>query len=131
MRKTKTLLFFIILHLIGLNELSAQDIFQSFEINSGSVAFDSFSFNIGDIFLELKNSEIIKTNKITVYPNPFIDKINIISNKQIENIAIYSLEGKLIYKENLPKHTLDLNYLNTGIYLLIINNETTFKIIKL
>jgi hypothetical protein len=126
----KNLLFIILFSTL----IYAQEPLESFNINSSHVSMDNLSFDTGDIFMELKSNETtmqLETTNIQVYPNPFTDKINLSFDKPIENIEIYSMEGKLIYKEQLPKNTIDLKHLNTGLYLLIINKETNFKILKL
>jgi len=79
------------------------------------------------------NEVITKTNDFTksnlsIFPNPANDHIFISSNKDIENIFIYDMSGKLIMKENCSKKNLLLNTerLNSGIYFLwmYIGNET-------
>lgn len=69
---------------------------------------------------------------ISIYPNPN-DGIFIIDglNKNTTEILIYDVTGKLVYaqKNNASIIQLDLTYLESGIYLINIDN-LNFKIIK-
>lgn len=69
----------------------------------------------------------------SVYPNPFTGKVFInIPQSKINQISLYSLDGRLIDSfEN--KESIDLSYLNKGIYWVIIRSNKqiiTEKIVK-
>lgn len=68
-----------------------------------------------------------------VFPNPFIDKIEVKSNLDYLEIDIYNQVGQLILSEK-NQSTFDLSYLKSGIYFLKITGENglqkTVKIIK-
>jgi len=70
--------------------------------------------------------------EISVYPNPTTDFLNISSNKPIQEISLYSMEGKLLEKHtNIQK--LDLSKYPKGVYILTIQSgklQKTQKIIK-
>jgi hypothetical protein len=75
----------------------------------------------------LTTQEISK-NKISVYPNPVKDILQIDNGKwKVENAKIYDLSGKLVKTFN--GNSVNVSSLQKGIYLLNIN-EQTFKIIK-
>ncbi len=81
-------------------------------------------------------SENIEIDNFVIYPNPFFDKINIISEeKLIKKIEVYDILGKLIFfkEENNLSLNLNLGILQKGIYTLLIKTEDQiycYKIIK-
>lgn len=85
---------------------------------------------IGDFSLETKT--------FSVYPNPAEDIVNIKLdiNEIVETIQVYSLQGLLVKEWNIQElqessFQLDLNELNTGVYMLRINDTHIEKITKL
>ncbi|WP_299713748.1 Ig-like domain-containing protein [uncultured Tenacibaculum sp.] len=70
-------------------------------------------------------------NKVTVFPNPFIDQINLKNVEQGENVSIYTMDGKLLQKEEInASGNLELNSkLKAGIYL-IVYKQNIYKLIK-
>src|SRR5690606_20552860 len=70
-------------------------------------------------------------NLTQVYPNPFSEVINwkSVSPKNNYNVLIFDLAGKKVFSNNLKQNHLDLNFLEKGIYILKIDNES-FKVIK-
>lgn len=78
--------------------------------------------------IEMNNN----TNVLSgVYPQPFIDLINIEAKRDIQFQVINLLgrkvaEGKLVNGKNV----IDLNQLNPGLYY-IVTNEGSFKIVKI
>jgi hypothetical protein len=75
----------------------------------------------------LGTSDVENMNSIKIFPNPTKDKITIsnVANKNINNVQVYSVLGKLVdnqnIKENIESVHLNLDYLDSGIYLLKIN----------
>ena len=68
--------------------------------------------------------EFIK-NKISFYPNPAKEKINIISNSVNNNLVVYDLNGRVVadfFKSSI-NFAINCEFLNSGIYFLRINNE--------
>jgi len=61
-------------------------------------------------------------NLISVYPNPASGKINIQSEKEIREVELISVEGKIVRKYS-SANQLDLNSLPNGIYMLKIQLE--------
>lgn len=68
---------------------------------------------------------------ITVYPNPFSNKINIISNGSKELVEIFNAIGSVIYSSitHSEKTEIDMNNQSNGIYFIRIGSITK-KIIK-
>jgi len=116
-------------------------------------------FNIGEpLFTQIENDEIILAqgflqvlraggtvsnesiplDKISFYPNPTQDYLNIEfeKNRGVIHLELLDLGGKLILQEQTDKtsHQLYLNPLSPGVYFLLVldqeNRKQTFKIIK-
>jgi uncharacterized delta-60 repeat protein len=72
-----------------------------------------------------KNEE---NSKFSVFPNPFINELNISAPdmKSQTILTISSLQGQNIYTSELitEKQSLDLDFLNAGLYILRIVNST-------
>lgn len=78
-------------------------------------------------------------NKLSVYPNPFSDKLQILLPESIKghfNIRINDIKGRLVFEESrnpIDTLTLDGESLIPGIYFLTLEDDTyteTIKIIK-
>ncbi len=76
----------------------------------------------------------IAATGITVYPNPATSQISFDGlTDQKTLILISDLQGKVLLKKSLDSsnNTLDINFLETGIYLIISKNEATSSVTKL
>ena len=77
------------------------------------------------------NQITVTANEINIYPNPFNDKITIISTGEKQSIEIFNVLGTLIYTAPVEngKIEIDLSQNASGIYF--VKMETiTKKIIK-
>ncbi len=75
------------------------------------------------------------TNSIDKHNNPMSLYINSFNNLilpvdiDLQSIKIFNIEGKLLIDEHLNnKNKLDLNFLNSGIYIVELNDQTGIKI---
>lgn len=88
---------------------------------------EDYSLNVGTLAV----SDINKTS-IKYYPNPVKDFLTVSSNKKVNHISVYSVDGKLL-KEISASNTINLSILPSGIYFVKSNVEgktETTKIIK-
>lgn len=72
-------------------------------------------------------------SSITFAPNPVEKSLKITHQSTIKTVSIFDLSGKLVREErniNTKSMNIDLQNLKAGIYLVKINNEEPFKIIK-
>ncbi len=93
-----------------------------------------------DYMLDVKESlsvSDISSKAIRYYPNPVKDVLNLVTEKNISNVSLYSIEGKLIRTFSSldeSKVQLDLSALVSGTYVVkatINDGQTkTFKVIK-
>jgi len=77
---------------------------------------------------EMAVNDIDKLN-VSVYPNPVTDYLNIESDKKIESVSVYTIDGRLLLTtENMDK----INFSNypKGNYILMINYGKMTKTIK-
>jgi photosystem II stability/assembly factor-like uncharacterized protein len=66
-----------------------------------------------------------EANKLTIYPNPATNRVNIQSASLMRSVRVYDFTGKEILSENIHAVTYQINTsrLNSGIYLMVIETE--------
>ena len=72
-------------------------------------------------------------NKSVVYPNPTSSILNFSGISEIQNIKIIDLYGRIILDKNLEatqEPNIDVNQLQSGTYIAIINNDLKVKFLK-
>ena len=66
----------------------------------------------------------ISENKFKTYPNPVLERLFIVSeNTQIENIRIYSINGKQVLDDSNFDNSLDVSGLSEGVYFIEIQSS--------
>jgi hypothetical protein len=73
-------------------------------------------------------------DKVSIYPNPFINNISIENSEGEKEVIITDVYGKQQYKNTYSNKTIDVSFLEQGIYFITITSATntfTQKIIKL
>lgn len=71
--------------------------------------------------------------KASIFPNPVSDILFIHSNFDIEEVVIYDLQGKEMYRSPYYQNTLHVDFLTKGLYLIHLNgpsNSQSLKFIK-
>ncbi len=61
--------------------------------------------------------EIIVNNKVSVYPNPGTDYININSDVEYSNFSLFDLNSKIVISDNTGAKTINTSSLKQGIYI--------------
>lgn len=84
----------------------------------------------------LSNKVYLKNSNISVFPNPFIDKIDIniftVNNSNSFHIRICDMQGKECLSNNIAgSNSLDLTSLKKGIYSLIMENNSAVYVKKI
>lgn len=77
----------------------------------------------------LSNDKIL-TDVLEIFPNPTHNIININSNKKINKIELYDLQGKLILKEN-ETDQINISNLKEGVYFIKIYTNNGLQIKKI
>ncbi|MGE8554459.1 MAG: T9SS type A sorting domain-containing protein [Chryseobacterium jejuense] len=83
----------------------------------------------------LGTSEVSKAkNEIKVYPNPFVEVLNISKIDQVRSVIILDTSGRLVKTIESPSSVLHLGDLKQGMYLVVLNmkdgTKQTIKAIK-
>lgn len=82
----------------------------------------------------LGTAETKLAEKLVLYPNPFINILNIDNPSLIKSLQVLDPSGKLIKTLNAPKSSLQLDDLPSGVYLIILNmndgSKQSSKVIK-
>ena len=115
-------------NLIGIITSSYDNLTQTF-IESN---IDDFFYSLHDIILK---NNATPSNELKVYPNPTNDLLIIENLSSPTQIGLTDLTGKLIFKQeiNSEKTTINLNHVNSGIYLLQFksnHNSYSIKVVK-
>ena len=75
----------------------------------------------------------VMESSLAIYPNPSNGVINILSDKQIESIAIYNAAGKMVYEQkvNLETDITLYNILKQGVYFVRVSTTENVQTQKL
>lgn len=69
-------------------------------------------------------------NKVSLYPNPVLgNELTIDSLQEINSLKVYNILGKQM-KTSFTGKNVDVSNLNSGIYIIKVNNKNTIKFIK-
>ena len=102
-------------------ESMAEETYASISnLNSENYNFQQIECNPDNEFLSIYSQET--TEKITVYPNPSTDYINIGSDQEIWKLQIIKMNGEKINILPFSKN-IDISFLSKGIYILNFNNH--------
>ncbi|WP_333695874.1 T9SS type A sorting domain-containing protein [Flavobacterium sp.] len=83
-------------------------------------------------FSTLNIAEVNASTDIYLHPNPAKDNFTIISKEAIQDIEIYSNDGKLIQRNvNVSDNTIAISHLKSGLYFVKIKNYKSIKTLKL
>lgn len=91
----------------------------------------NLSFQVENVTDQMDVKKVNAKN-LTVYPNPTVNKqltVALDNSVAETSLELYNMQGKLVFKQNKSpnstnQQTLDLNHLQTGIYLLQIKTGT-------
>ena len=91
-------------------------------------------FTVGGFCTETLGIDAPQVNKLTYYPNPVKDILQITTDKTISSIAVYNIEGREIKDTSFTNNAVNMQALASGIYVvkLQLDNGTTdvIKVIK-
>ncbi|HOM36730.1 MAG: C25 family cysteine peptidase [Bacteroidales bacterium] len=114
---------------ITITNLSTSDIIWDW---TASGNWSSYTYDFCLIPSSLEKSEL---SNIGIYPNPSSGKVFVTNNKEIQNIQVYSIGGKLLKNISVNSNTavIDIENLPAGIYIFMVTTEnsvTHTKVIK-
>jgi hypothetical protein len=67
-------------------------------------------------------------SQFVIYPNPAQDSFKV--SGEVDQVEIYSLTGQLVKRFTESQRSYSLNSLQSGIYLVRINNEFSQRLVK-
>lgn len=76
--------------------------------------------------------ELLPNPAVQVFPNPISDVIHISSDAELQKIALYQADGKLIYNSELKdlEFSLETSFLRKGMYLLQVTTAKGVEIVN-
>ena len=91
----------------------------------------NFNQNAGNLISCTLGTSDKERDNITVFPNPANNVIHINNNRPIEEIALFDLLGKTVYRSSKEfNKRLDVSFLSAGIYLLQLKSIDQQQIIR-
>lgn len=98
--------------------------------NTNSVSIDNVVYELKS----LSTTEIESNSQMKIYPNPFVDVLNISNVKDVQSVQVLDLAGRVVKTIEKVTPALSLSELENGMYLLNLNMKTgktqTVKVIK-
>lgn len=78
------------------------------------------------------NESTITAPEITLYPNPVIDELMIISDKKITSYSVYNLIGSVVSEgsANSTQKNISVQNLKSGYYLIMVETENGARVTK-
>jgi hypothetical protein len=124
----------------------AQDNNVELNVLSSSISTDNVVYTLGDIYIDDTSGTLggyafqlfyegsvsvdaTLDSKIEIFPNPVDNHLTITSEEVIKTIKILDVHGRevlLSYRGD----DVDLSGIDVGIYIIVINNRSAFKITK-
>ena len=109
---------------------------QHYRIRVISTNYPMIGENIQEVSIEEGNDveEFVATSK--VYPNPFNTEINISADRDLKNITVFDVYGRLVMEQQVSgkQLTIDLCELSAGTYLLKLDygdHTSVHRIVRL
>lgn len=92
----------------------------------------AFSYTTGTLTVleESSSVNIISEHPIDVYPNPVSNKLYISSNASFNQIVLYDLNGRLLYKSDGSNRSIDMSEYENGMYIITINSEKRIIVVN-
>jgi len=108
-----------------------------YKVNGGNL-FQAYYFKLVQNTVTGIADLKLNTSKLTVFPNPAIDEVNVsfTANKEKTPIEVFDIQGRLVMLEEtereigVNKVSLNISNFSAGIYIVRAGSET-FKITKI
>ena len=106
---------------------------QSDDIDPEDNFYQGLTFDLTEIFpnANIGVSEVNHNTRMTIYPNPAVDQLNVTLSKNAE-IAVFNIMGQVVLTQegHAGANTLDLSNLNAGVYFVKAGTDTQKFIVK-
>ena len=101
---------------------------------AGVTASTTWTFKTGNSFLTGTDPKIDNSLEFKVYPNPFVDEVNIDNASELSKVVVSNIAGQVVKEVVNPERTIQLNQLVSGVYFISLYQENvvvkTVKIVK-
>jgi hypothetical protein len=90
----------------------------------------AFQISAYNEFLSVGDFDV---NKLTYYPNPVKDILNLSYDQEISDVSVFNMLGQKVYSKsvNATNTQLDLSALSQGTYTVRINADNASKVVKI
>jgi hypothetical protein len=115
--------------------LSVQSAFLALE--TGDTVLVAKSNDMTNVDVDFGSIQETKDMEISIYPNPFVDKLTIKSRETLRSIKLINITGQLVYAHTfeLPKKEfeIDLSDLNLqkGVYIILVETASGIESIRI
>ena len=114
----------------GLLSIFSKDI--GFGINFCGVKNNSLTHLFSNTCTKITNIENLDNNTISLYPNPFNDKITIDENNIVLplQVTVSDIKGRTVFNDKITSNTILLNKIDAGIYFIQYTNRNNTLVRK-
>ncbi len=87
------------------------------------------NFSTANNYCSTLGHDVLINNKekVTIYPSPVSNVLNLSSSHNIENVSIYNITGKIVLFDS-NQTSIDVSKLNSGIYFIkVVTSKSEFK----
>ena len=78
--------------------------------------------------------EVASSGSVKVYPNPFVDKVNLSNSDEVLLVEVVDVSGRMVKRLLLKNGSVDLSHLTSGVYFINITmkngSKAAVKIVK-
>lgn len=119
---------------VAFNSVAGTQYFVNVGYYSGTSDSAEGNFNLditSTAILATSDVQPAKAKDIKVYPNPFVDELNISDVANVKSVLVIDIAGRLIKTIDKPSSTLHLGDLKQGLYLVTLEmKDGTRQVIK-
>jgi hypothetical protein len=101
---------------------------------AGVSSITAWTFKTGPVFVTGIDTKP-NSSEFKVYPNPFVDVVNLVSPSQLSKVVVTNIAGQVVKEVVNPANSIQLNELRSGVYFISLYdmdnvNAKTAKIVK-
>ena len=101
---------------------------------AGVTATSTWTFKTGNSFVTDVPNPVVNPLEFKVYPNPFVDNVNIDNASELSKVVVSNIAGQVVKEVVNPTSTIQLDQLVSGVYFISLYQEgvvvKTVKIVK-
>ena len=120
-----------VIETVDFGPMTANAAYARIPNGTGNFILTGPTFNANNQLLSVSSVEFKKN--LSVFPNPAKGNLNLQNKFPIESVGIYNLQGQLLFAhdyQNQNHVAIDLAAYANGLYMIVINKNTSIKIVK-